>query len=54
VGNEQAPLSIKGKAILFDMDGTLVDSTRCAKSIWSQCGPTSGTNLIFLTDFSSN
>jgi sugar-phosphatase len=28
--------SIKCKAILFDMDGTLVDSTRCVEAIWGR------------------
>ncbi len=29
-------LLIKCKAILFDMDGTLVDSTQCVESIWGR------------------
>lgn len=29
-------LSIKCKAILFDMDGTLVDSTKCVEAIWGR------------------
>jgi sugar-phosphatase len=34
--NEQALRSIRCKAILFDMDGTLVDSTHCVEAIWSR------------------
>ena len=36
VNNEQAQRSIHCKAILFDMDGTLVDSTQCVETIWSR------------------
>jgi sugar-phosphatase len=28
--------SVKYQAILFDMDGTLVDSTACVEAIWSR------------------
>ena len=34
--NQPALVSIECKAILFDMDGTLVDSTQCVETIWSR------------------
>jgi sugar-phosphatase len=36
---------ITGKAILFDMDGTLVDSTPCVERVWRQWGNRHGIAL---------
>lgn len=38
-------LTIFCQAILFDMDGTLVDSTRCVESIWSSWAERHGLEL---------
>jgi len=38
-------IEIAGRAILFDMDGTLVDSTACVEQIWSQWGRDHGIAL---------
>jgi mannitol-1-/sugar-/sorbitol-6-phosphatase len=37
--------SLKSRAILFDMDGTLVDSTACVEAIWSRWAKSHGMEL---------
>jgi mannitol-1-/sugar-/sorbitol-6-phosphatase len=39
---------VKCKAILFDMDGTLVDSTKCVESIWSRWAERHGIGVAHL------
>lgn len=44
--------SLPAKAILFDMDGTLVDSTAAVESLWADFAVEFGLDLAELLDFS--
>lgn len=41
-------VSIKCQAILFDMDGTLVDSTRCVEAVWSRWAERHGLEVNYV------
>ena len=45
-------ISLSCKAILFDMDGTLVDSTACVEAIWARWAGKHGIDLHHLLQIS--
>jgi sugar-phosphatase len=45
-------MDIQCKAILFDMDGTLVDSTACVEGLWGTWAAQNGVDLAYLLSIS--
>ncbi len=45
-------MDIQCKAVLFDMDGTLVDSTACVEGLWGTWAAQNGVDLAYLLSIS--